>query len=334
VTGARVSQIGESCASTSDCAAELVCVPLRTGTGAGVCDLASYGQKPTGKVCGGECNTATDCCELPLGISLELPAGGVVAVHHCEDILARVLGGNTAICASAPAPSSPTGIGCFYYQTYCAPSCSANTWSCTANSCVYNAACTLNAANQLGGCPSLSRTNTGLVANCDTTANRCQIVTTGCNSDGECGDGQPVADVPGATCRGGDCTCHTKGCYLKCSQDLDCQQGFGCDPATKLCAKNPGCTVNAECVSRLQDVRAECKGGVCQVACKVDHDCSPSGAVPSLGAFNGTVCVEGRCQALGCASDSSCTTAVGLRSFCVAPAAPGAGPVLRSAITN
>lgn len=334
----RLSKLRDSCDSTLDCEPGLVCVNVNNNFASGVCDLANFGLTPTGKTCGGECNTPTDCCQLPHGLNLSIPnGGGSVSVHNCQDILQRILSGNAqTACASGspPAPGSDVGIGCFYYQTYCSPGCTAATWSCTANRCIFAGSCTVNQANQFGGCPSQSRAGTGLVTSCDLIANRCQGQTSGCTSDAQCGDGEPIVDRP-STCRGGDCTCYNKSCYLKCSEDLDCEQGFSCDSSIRLCVRNPGCTTNAQCADRLSNVRAECKDGACRVPCTVDRDCSPSGAIPGA-SFNGNVCVNGGCQDLGCSTDDDCPGfgSGSVHNFCVTPTPAGTTKVAKSAITN
>ena len=307
-----------------------------------MCDIAVYPVTPTGMTCGGECQTASDCCELPLGIKLVTPGGTSVAIHQCQDILQLVLGGDATACANQPSPASATGIGCFYFETYCGSgdggNCGTSTWSCTNNTCQYTGSCQINAANQFGGCPSETRTGVGLITNCDTTANTCSIETSGCQTDTDCGNGVPVSDVSGATCRGSDCTCYNQGCYLKCAQDIDCQDGFSCNTTTKRCEVDPPCSTNQDCVTKLSNVQAVCNTGVCGIPCSDDHDCSPSGAIPSLGAFNGTVCGSaGFCTSVGCSSNSDCqsSSATSVNTFCVTPTVGAAGSlVVHSAITN
>jgi len=329
------SLLGQACNSTSNCNTGLVCEPRPGAAAGGICDLASYGITPTGMTCTGQCSTAADCCELPVGISLRAPNNVSYNIHQCEDILQNILGGSATVCANQPAPGSATGIGCFYYNTYC--NCGPNTWSCTANECTYTEACNLNQANQFGGCATQTRTGAPLVSTCDTTANVCQLVTTGCATDADCTDGVAVADTAGATCRGGDCTCYNQGCYLKCAQDLDCQQGYSCDTTTKLCETAAACSTNGECAVKLTNVDAVCNGGACQLPCMSDHDCSPSGAVPVLGAFNGTVCGAGNvCVPVGCTSNSDCPApSNGVQELCVTPPAGGSSTgAVHSALTN
>ena len=335
--GGGASLLDQSCTSTSDCASGLVCESRSAAAGGPVCDLASYGLTPTGKACVGECVTADDCCELPVGITLRsTTTNQPVAIHQCQDILQTVLNGSASACAQMPAPGSATGIACFYYQTYC--NCGAMTWACTNNACSYTGSCSVNAATpELGGCPNETRTGSALNTNCNTTANVCESTVTGqCMQDSDCVDGTVVADTPGATCRGSDCTCYKTSCYLKCAQDIDCTQGYSCDATTKLCETAPACTTNQECAERLINVLATCSNGECGIPCTNDHDCSPSGAIPSLGAFNGTVCGgSGVCETVGCTSDADCpATGSDVHVFCVTAGTGTAANLAHSALTN
>jgi hypothetical protein len=326
--GPHLSQIGETCQATMDCASGLDCVP--SSGGASVCDIVSYGLTASSKTCSGECSNAMDCCELPVGISLNgtNDAGQFtfVNVHNCQDILQQVLGGDASVCALPPSQGSATTTGCFYYQTYCA--CAPNTWACTANRCVYTAACQNSFRDTLTGCPSLTRTRSALSTFCDSPGNRCHSTSGGCSMDADC-EGTTVADVPGATCRGGDCTCAASACYLKCAKDLDCQAGYSCDATKKVCVPFT-CTNDGQCFSQLGKARAKCNGGTCAIACTNDHDCSPSGDIVGQ-PFNGTVCgSNGFCAPVGCASDADCGGSTSAHLFCVTPVTTN----VHSAITN
>ena len=317
----RLGQIGEACQTTRDCAAGLGCIP--SSGGATVCDLLSYGLMPSGKTCSGECSAASDCCSLPsggLGLGGTDDAGGYISVNNCQDILSVLLGGSTAVCSTNPSTA------CFYYQTYC--NCPTNTWTCTASRCVYTASCQESVADTFGGCPSFTRTRSVLNTTCDMPGGKCHSAASQCTTDTDC-DGLPVSDESGVTCRGGDCVCSVGACYLKCAKDLDCQNGYACDPMKNLCVTSP-CSSDAQCFSRLGKASAVCKAGSCAIPCTVDHDCSPSGDIPGQ-PFNGTICgPDGLCAPVGCASDSDCSGVGSVRSFCATPVATD----VHSAITN
>ncbi len=338
----RPSQIGELCRTGSDCAMGLVCSSTYAYGGTGVCDVASYGLTPTGKTCTGECNTAADCCELPLNTSV-----GGTAVKTCQDIFNLILTGNTTQCTTAPIPSaaSSVGVGCFLYATYCSSCATSNTWSCTKSQCVYAATCQ-NSGVELSGCPSVTRTGRALSTNCNAAkGNTCTpAATVGiCTMDSEC-DTKPTTDTA-VTCRGGDCTCYQQGCYIKCASDLDCTQGYSCNATTKLCTKNAGCSTNADCAESTGIVTSECVAGTgqCKTPCTSDHECGPSGVMTGYYAsdFSGQVCgADGFCDDLGCSSDADCensSTNPGgntVHLFCVTPPATTTAPVFQSAITN
>ena len=77
----QLSQLGESCSETPDCGPGLVCVANPTLSQGSVCDLANFGLTPTGKTCSGECNVTTDCCELPLGLTVPTPTVKIGRAH-------------------------------------------------------------------------------------------------------------------------------------------------------------------------------------------------------------------------------------------------------------
>ena len=324
--GPHLGARGDSCQTPLDCSAGLDCVP--TVGGASVCDVTNYGLMPTGKVCNGECSTGLDCCELPtsIGLATILDGGAESTVHTCQDLITVFLGGSTVPCASA-LPLSTLSRACFYYNTYCAPGCGANTWSCNGGHCAYAGTCTLSTADDQNGCPSRSRTGGALTTTCNATSHTCTPA--GCTMDADCA-GLPVADTSFAYCEAGDCVCNAGACYLACSKDNDCSSSYVCDPTKHLCVTG-SCMTNQDCAVQLGNVQAKCMSGACKLPCVTDHDCSSSGDVPGT-TFGGNVCVSGVCTPLGCSSDMDCATA-GLHSFCTAPAATSTVAV-HSAVTN
>ena len=336
----RLSGVGEYCVSAAECAAGLVCIPNSPYGGSGVCDLGSYGLTPTGKTCSGECNTPADCCELPLNTSVMN-----TAVKTCQDIV-NVLAGNTTQCTTGTPPSatSTIGIGCFLYAAYCG-GCSASTWACTKNQCVYTASCQ-NSGVELNGCPSVTRTGRTLNTNCDSTdggsSGSCKPTVVGsCAADADC-DTKPTTDSA-ITCRAGNCACYQQGCYLKCASDLDCHQGYSCS-TTKLCTQTAGCSTNADCANSTANVTAQCVSGQCKIPCKSDHQCSASGVITNYvltSSFGGSVCgSDGYCGKVGCTSDADCNNSASnpggntLHLFCVTPPATSTTAVVQSALTN
>jgi hypothetical protein len=343
VQGPHLGALGESCQTAKDCASGLDCVPA--GVGVSVCDVVNYNLMPTGKVCGGECNTATDCCELPLGLGLPpvyvIADGGFfsfpVTARTCQDLLALYLNGSTVGCLTA-FPGSNQSRACFFYDTYCSQqggTCGANTWACTNNRCLYNGACMPGAfSNDQGGCPSQSRAGYSLGTACDPVAHTCGGPTSGCKVDTDCA-GNHVTDIPSSICNGGECVCYQGGCYIGCTNTENCAAGYSCDMTKKLCVQGT-CTMNADCVAQVHNVRAQCitptgMTPTCKIPCTLDHDCSPSG---DFGTTGGTsVCSNGFCTPVGCTSDIDCTGS-GVHTFCVPAPAASTSVNYESAITN
>jgi len=311
---AQLGDRGETCRVNADCNPGLICVPGYVTSGVGQCDLASYGYKPSGKSCVGECSTATDCCELP-------PAVHTLTINSCADVNAQL---GTEDCAAAnPAPA--VAQLCFMKSVYC--DCAKNTWTCDENSrCQYTAKCTTSGAT-LGGCPTYSRGNFAVPA-CDTKAQKCTGGATiaACTKDADCDAGLETADTF-ETCSKGECTCNNGGCYHMCTQDIDCAPGRVCDTKkTNLCVPQTGCKVDLDCAvgNRVGD---QCVNEVCKRPCVNDHDCSGSGLITGA-PFNGMVCsAAGYCESLAgeCTSDDQCKTALpgstnvatGVKAFCV-----------------
>jgi hypothetical protein len=325
-----LGQRGETCQSVRDCADGLTCIP-RPGIASGICDLEKYGLTPTGKVCGGECKSAKDCCELPPNVQIvDQTTSTLVIAKSCTDIVEELLGGDGTVCDAANV-SAALDVPCFYYKAYC--DCAANTWTCDGAACVYTAKCTKD-NNVFHGCPTRSRLGDPTSnPTCDTATNKCQPVVTGCATPKDC-ETNPVFDDPADTCEVGECTCIEKKCYRTCDADLDCAAHYTCDTKQHVCTPAAGCSSDAACAAALNDVTAICKAEKCVVPCTTDHQCSGSGINSNAGPFTARVCSKaGVCEPLGCASDDECTSQAGLHTFCIDVPGPAAGSI-RSAVTD
>jgi hypothetical protein len=230
------------------------------------------------------------------------------------------LGGSNAPCVSGP-QNVYQKEACFYYETYC--QCATGTWQCTANNqCQYTAGCTVNAENTVGGCPSANRVGASGETTCTiptgSSMGSC-LPPGGCSVPSDC-NGKAVADVSGATCTNGNCTCYNNGCYLTCQGNVDCAAGSTCDTTTHLCAA-AGCATNADCVSTSNNVLSECVSGACKVPCTTDYQCN-GGATSVPTTFGGQVCSSGYCTPLGCSSDNDCSSGE-VHLFCVTPPTTG-----------
>jgi hypothetical protein len=141
---------GETCLVSSDCEAGLVCRP---SAAVGVCTDADSGVAPTGNVCGAECRTPEDCCELPIELHQTL---GTKSCTELDDLLDGVDCGATMMVLEQQQ--------CFARDAYC--ECEADAWACNQGACLYVASCSADGLEP-GGCPPLTRTGRMLVSTCD-----------------------------------------------------------------------------------------------------------------------------------------------------------------------
>jgi len=320
---------GETCTQSADCEKGLICLPISSSTGLGVCDKETYGFTTGTNTCYAECKTKEDCCELPLGLSGSSLDGGTVNFNSCADILRAMKPSTGADCSENPAISHE----CFLYKTYC--NCAAaNYWVCTDQKrCSYTNSCDPTVTGEaMKGCPTKTRAGFALPT-CNATTKLCAAVAAagGCKNNDEC-TGMVVADGAGETCAANECVCVVSAgtCYRRCDNELDCAPGYTCDTTQKLCKPAGECTTNAFCATKLKNAGALCAtaaDGVtknCRLPCATDQDCSPSGLSGS--AFTGLICgADHLCGSMGCTSDLECaSTASGtgsVKMFCLPPVA-------------
>ena len=320
--GPALGGIGETCALTTDCADGLSCLPSYgygegSAFGVGVCSPVDNGLVATGKACVAECSKPDDCCELPVAVQVSNASGPTfgIGVKSCAE-LTTVLDGVNCDAASL---TTTNAARCFAQAAYC--TCAKNTWACSdAGKCVYNAACTKSYATP-GGCPTYTRAGVASTPLCDVDGSgKCQPAapTATCKTDATC-DGEYTWDTD-EICGAGECTCYkaTSQCYRKCGEDLDCAVGQTCDTKTKVCIQGPGCTNDAFCVTRDNNVNSKCTAaGVCEVSCNSDRDCNGGSLTNSTST---RVCSANHtCQLVGCAKDEDCINTPGpgnVRMFC------------------
>lgn len=324
---AQLGDQGETCRVNADCAATLVCIPSNI-SGVGVCQPSNYGIAPTGNYCGGECATATDCCQLPTSESIK----------DCPDLAADIT--LAAIdCATAQVAGTAAARLCFLDATYCS-GCIATTWKCTDSACVYNGACTVAAGfDAPKGCPEYSRLSRALPG-CNAKGLKCTgAATTGCTTDASC-VGLTVADSPTLdACTDGECTCYAGDhqCFRKCARDLDCATGRKCDKDSSLCVPDTSCTTDAQCAERMGSLDYKCQQATntCALICTTDRDCSGSGH-PGDSAFVSRICVDNLCTSVAgdCVDDSQCGLPGGYKEFCIKRPAIAPDTSVSSAVTN
>jgi hypothetical protein len=290
-------------------------------TAIGVCTETDTDIVPSGNVCGAECKTDADCCEIPVELQAGLAARSCVELN---DLLVGIDCGTTMVPADLQR--------CFAQTAYC--ECEADTWNCNQGACAYTATCSANGLVP-GGCATFSRSGRPLNPTCDVADTElCQpgSVDPLCVDDEDC-EAVMVTDDPMDICVADECTCFQGGCYRKCSEDLDCRATRRCDTGASVCVPADVCATDASCQDLLNDVRATCVDGACTLPCETDLDCSPAGLIG--GAFNDTICHEGMCQDIGCSIDNDCPAApMGARLFCTEPAGAAGITTGESAITE
>lgn len=345
VGGVKLGGVGETCGLTTDCEKGLTCLPsdgvlfpdaLAIGSNSvGVCTPTDNGLEPTGKACGAECKEAADCCELPFETHAQIGA------QSCTELAALLAAGDTN-CAGAKLTVLESAQ-CFAQAAYC--DCASKTWACEAGKCQYTASCSKTQtfpALVVGGCPQHSRAGNIFASTCDTAGTKkCQAAAGDpvCKTDANCVEkAMAFADplAPTQVCGEDECTCYTPTglCYRKCEEDLDCPANYTCDTDSSVCTPEAGCGSDAECVTRLNNIRAKCfDDGACEVGCDNDLECNFGSLTngPQTRICN----AQHRCELVGCTSDRECgATANGLRLFCgEKPTTAGDGAVT-SAITD
>jgi hypothetical protein len=318
--------LGETCVLSSDCEAGLACLPTAAGS-VGSCTPVDTGIAPTGKVCGAECASEDDCCELPKELHQTFGASS------CTEL-------NELIGATDCSDPGTLSLQCFGREVYC--DCADSVWSCSAaGRCAYRSDCSADGL-VMDGCPTLSRAGFVLTSACDVGgSDKCAppVGANACDSDADC-EGLAVSDDGADLCEPDECVCYqSTRCLRKCDEDLDCAFGKRCDTQESVCVPVASCTSDRVCQSSFRDYRAICDGGTCTLPCENDLDCNPDGLVG--GGFT-MVCDRRMCRPLGCDDDNECVHEEDdlasdpnpRRMFCTEPPAPGMGASASSAITD
>ncbi len=250
-TPARLSNLGESCQSSGECAGSYVC---RTG----VCSVSTVGIAANTKVCElQQCTTTSDCCAQPPAICATYATacdGGLTAECTYAQQPPCVCDPNVA-CTAGQCVTTTTctaDMDCTTYGlTHCSPGgkcvacltksdCAVTTDVCVDNACV--ASCETKADCQA-------------FYDCDTANKNC--VFKGCTEDREC---IVSLDNPQGFCNQ---TTHT--CSAKCVNDVSCfntqtptlVSGSTIDYTYQLCVsgncQNAGCDTDDECKALLSN---------------------------------------------------------------------------------
>lgn len=242
----RLSQKGQACQVTNDCAPGLACVPMPgVGSGSvsigfgGICTVGEFRIQKAAKECALiQCEKPEDCCDDP--------------PSTCPDLLEACIATGDAGTSSA----------CLQYQNLCV--CNVERVSCDSNRCVEkctsDSQCSTNSAPRCAGgkcvacagdddCDEGEQCSNGACkAPCKTDGDcpgfeRCtagQCTPSGCAADRECV----------AATRNVEATCGTDGkCIVPCQTDLECSNPRGYNFFS--CIQNQcvytGCESDKEC---------------------------------------------------------------------------------------
>ncbi len=244
-TAVRLSQQGESCRSSGDCAGSLLCISQ-------TCTAGDVSISPQTNQCSLiACTTAADCCTINTGAD-------------CTAL-------NTA-CQAAADPA--TDFNCIDYNDECCPQSAIALLACTNGLCQNK--CTVDTDCPVGG--GLTHCSGGTCVRClvatDCAANQTCTTDThtcvaSCQTDGEC----PALQH-----------CESNHCVVVgCANDRECvaytlSPTSTCDLTTHRCSAK--CTNDAECLDNgvvqtgLNYAYQVCINGNCQNAgCQSDDEC-------------------------------------------------------------
>jgi hypothetical protein len=145
------------------------------------------------------------------------------------------------------------------------------------------------------------------------TANKCTCTMDSQCAFGErCSGGACVRCVTDTDCFGGQ-VCVSGACTNSCMSDGDC-------PVFNSCQGNRcgfvGCKSDRECALAGGDVRSKCDmtTTLCYLPCATDVEC---GNTLTGGNWNNLICVQQRCEFVGCDTDADCIAAGDRNAQCV-----------------
>jgi len=308
---ANLSQLGESCERTADCADSLACY-------GGACRPSDAKITPNSKVCKViQCEAAADCCTTSFTPSASCATAQSLCAQDATNYASycKTAAGPTCTCnesqwdctnnlcksiqCSADADCCSTftaSSSCTTYADYCAQDATTYASYCTlANGptckCDVTARkCNNNQCTTVQKCTTKSDCLTGLADVCS------EGVCVQCAVDTDCGSTQK--------CIGNTCV------SPQCLTDIDCPAFSKCE-SDNTC-KAVGCASDRECIAYTSNFLAVCnKSGTpvptCEVSCQNDAQCS-SGTTTTTTTTGKklSVCVSGKCQNPGCETDEEC----------------------------
>ncbi len=317
--GAGTAGLGESCASSSDCRADLglACVGQQCVASSDPTEPMSGGVDAPPRRRGGageSCESRRDCeaglvcildvCALGDDVSMSESDGGTVparlgvvgesclAHDDCSDGLACM----NQRCLPADSGLEPSGKDCAVIECRepidCCPTdisnCAALQTACEAAEPTsllcrrFEATCLCDGSNY--GCEQ---------GRCESLFSCSELVL--CPGLMVCDEGTCVRCVSDTDCPGG-AKCSNHQCAQACEKDGECARFHQCLEGACV---DVGCQTDRECKVFLQNQQALCQDGTCFAVCSSDLNC---------GAAEGSnlVCHQGTCVDAGCETDEEC----------------------------
>lgn len=336
----RKGERGSSCDSTNDCQEGLSCI-VTGGCPAGVacanksCQPSNFDILGTGKQCHlTECTTKADCCgDLPE----ELPAKCADRDVKCSQptvpgcLVTTCLDDSYCNGGTCGGTCSRDGATCLTSDDCEQDSCDLDTGTCRVglNNCNSDDECQLvnTCSTPYCNCTNPAYDPTDAICSdpdcqgvCGWTCagERC-VVDTSCKADTDCAyptphcgdDGTCVECLTSDDCE--DAECVGGRCGPECEHDTQCGVFEACQEEKCVFV---GCRTDRECVlgagtglfdpaqdPRLAVCSIEQGVGTCVYPCEIDAQCSPT-----------EVCLDGRCEYIGCETDAECKTIAGLHN--------------------
>jgi hypothetical protein len=128
----------------------------------------------------------------------------------------------------------------------------------------------------------------------------------------KCFNGTCVRCAVDADCVGGQ-VCVNGACQNPCVLDSDCGVFNACQSSKCVFV---GCKSDRECALAQGDVRSKCDmtSTTCYLPCDTDVEC---GNTLTGGNWNNLICVQSRCEFVGCDNDADCVAAGDRNGQCV-----------------